>query len=466
MVETLKRLSIRSNLSMQLLLLTMFFVLLAEVLIYVPSIVNFRKTWLEERLAAANIAILAIEAAPDYMISEMLTKKLLDHAGVVAISLKREDKRRLVLNTDQPLDVTMRYDIRNSSFLDAIRDTLKSLFHSHPHGSLIQVKGHATFMPENDDTFIEIIFYENFLCEDMEAFSVNVMLLSIIISLITAGLVYFSLSYMLIRPMKKMTRRVIAFRAAPEIATEDLSAEGRADEIGIVMRELGTMQNEIRKALIQKKHLAQLGESVSKINHDLRNILSSAQMVSDHLSTVDNPVVQKLAPRFVKAVDRAIRLCENTLKYGTADLEKPDLCAVDLEQVVEDVALSLGIHDLKNIDFTNDVPKDFTVKADGDQIFRVFLNLCRNALQAMKDKGEITFTAHRTEKQAIIDIIDNGPGIPARIKDSLFRPFHGSSNGGAGLGLAISKEIIEAHGGRLELVRSNDKGSHFRISLG
>ncbi|MBL4801330.1 MAG: HAMP domain-containing histidine kinase [Emcibacter sp.] len=465
MIETLKRLSIRSSLSMQLLLLTIFFVLLAEVLIYVPSIVNYRKTWLEERLAAANIAILAIEAAPDHMISEMLSKKLLDHAGVVAITLKRKDKRHLILNTDQPLNVAMHYDIRKTPFLKAIQDTMKIMFHAQPHGSLIQVKGKANFIPDNEDTYIEIILYEDFLCEDMATYSFNVMLLSIIISLITAGLLYFSLSYMLIRPIKTMTRRIVAFRSAPERVPENLSTNGRADEIGIIMLELTTMQHEIREALIQKKHLTQLGESVSKINHDLRNILSSAQMVSDHLSTIDNPIVQKLAPRFVTAVDRAIRLCENTLKYGRSGVETPELSTVQPAQTVNDVALSLGISELKDFYFNNELSEDFTVEADGDQIFRVLLNLSRNALQAMKDKGEITFTSHQTDKHTVIDIIDNGPGIPARIKDSLFQPFHGSSNGGAGLGLAISKEIIEAHGGILELLRSDDTGSHFRISL-
>lgn len=465
MAGTLKHLSIRSNLSLQLLLLTMFFVLLAEVLIYVPSIVNFRKTWLEERLAAANIAILAIEAAPDHTISEMLSKKLLSNAQVAAISLKQKTKRQLILNTDLPLNIMARYDLRDASYLDMMWDTIKILTHAHPHGSLIEVTGYANFMPDDDETFIQIIFYENLLCEDMHRYSVNVMLLSIIISLITAGLVYLSLSYLLIRPVKKITRSVIAFRAAPENATGDLSAAGRQDEIGVIMRELGAMQNEIRQALIQKKHLAQLGEAVSKINHDLRNILSSAQMVTDHLSTIDNPMVQKLTPRFVTAIDRAIRLCENTLKYGSSTVEKPTLAPVDLHQTGEEVILSLGVAELEHVQIINDIPEGFTIEADGDQIFRVFLNLSRNALQALKQNGEITLAAHREDKRTIIDIKDTGPGIPARIMATLFQPFHVSGNGGSGLGLAISKELIEAHGGTIELVSSNDQGTHFRIIL-
>jgi len=481
MVDKLKRFSIKSNLSLQILLLTISFVLLAEVFIFVPSIINFRLTWLEERLTAANIAILAIEAAPDHMVSEMLTKKLLDNAQMVAISLKHKGKRQLILNTDQPLNIAARYDLRKRSYWGMMQDTLKIMFHAAPHGSLIQVTGYTNFTTPSDDSFIEIIFPEDLLCEDMHRYSVNVMLLSIIISLITAGLVYFSLSCLLIRPVKRMTKSIIDFRDSPEIATNGLPEEGRRDEIGIIMGELGKMQNEIRKALIQKKHLAELGEGVSKINHDLRNILSSALMVTDHLSRIDDPIVQKLTPRFVTAVDRAIRLCENTLKYGKSHTEKPNLSLISLHQIIEEVALSLGLSDLSEITFHNDVPEDLLLNVDGDHIFRVFLNLCRNALQAMKQRGDITITATRAInnhtginnhiglnnhiESTIIDIIDNGPGIPDQIKKTLFQPFHNSANGGAGLGLAISKELLEAHGGSLALIESQENGTHFRIIL-
>lgn len=465
MTNKINHFSIRSNLSVKLLLLTIFFVLLAEVFIYIPSVINFRKTWLEERMVAANIAILAIEAAPDHMISEMLTKKLLGNAKMVAISVKHKDTRQLLLNTDTPLAIAGRYDLRNLSYWEMLRDTFAILYHKQNHKSLIQVTGYISDTQPDNDSFIEIIFHEDLLCEDMHNFSVNVMLLSIIISLITAGLVYFSLSLLLIRPVQRITNNVIAFRESPEIAANKLSAEGRQDEIGIIMEELGIMQDEIRKALAQKKHLAALGESVSKINHDLRNILSSAQMVTDHLSNIDNPIVQKLAPRFVTAVDRAIRLCENSLKYGKAEVEEPETSPIKLHQILEDVSISLGILDLEALSFNNNIPEDFTLKADSDQLFRVFLNLCRNALQAMTQEGEIILSAYHEENHTVIDIIDNGPGIPARIKDHIFRPFHGSSNGGSGLGLAISKELVEAHGGHLGLIKSDETGTHFRVTL-
>lgn len=268
--------------------------MLAEILIYVPSIANYRKTWLEERLAAAQIAILAIEAAPDYMVSEMLSRELLQSAGVVAISRQKDDSRRLILASDQSLNVEERYDLRRPGFWILIRDAFKTMLHGHPHKKLVEISGYM-----NDESMdeLQIIFDEEVLCHDMMAFSRNVLLLSIIISLITASLVYYSLLRTLIRPIKKITASMIAFRNAPEDSTRTLAPDKRTDEIGVVMSELAVMQTDIRKALHQKTHLANLGIAVSKINHDLRNMLGAAQLMSDHLGTIDDPVVKKLSPK-------------------------------------------------------------------------------------------------------------------------------------------------------------------------
>ncbi|WP_321397089.1 HAMP domain-containing sensor histidine kinase [Emcibacter sp.] len=467
MVETLKYLSLRNRLSNRLLLLTIGFVMLAEVLIYVPSIANFRLNWLKEKLGAAQIAILAIEAAPDYMVGEKLSWQLLDSAGVLAIVRKKDDNRELVLGTDRPLDVEARYDIRSTGWWMLVRDAVDAMWHNHPHSRLIEVTGYTS---DESMDFLQIIFEEELLCHAMFSYSRNVLLLSILISLLTAGLLYYSLNRLLIRPVRKITDSMIAFREAPEDTRRQFTPEDREDEIGVVMQELAVMQDEVRKALNQKTHLANLGVAVSKINHDLRNILASAQLVSDHLSTLRDPTVQKLTPRFVSAIDRAIRLCENTLQYGKAEVEKPRLETVSLKPLIDDMTISLGLMEDGPVRIINDIPTGLTVAADPDQLFRVFLNLGRNAVQAMEharlNKGELTVTGRMEDGgNAIIDFCDNGPGIPARIQEHLFHPFHGSSNGGAGLGLAIAREIIEAHGGGITLTGSGPDGTCFRIEL-
>jgi len=225
------------------------------------------------------------------------------------------------------------------------------------------------------------------------------------------------------------------------------------------------MQDDVRKALNQKDHLAKLGGAISNINHDLRNMLSSAQLVSDHLSTVDNPVVQQLTPRFVKAIDRAIRLCENTLQYGGSDVEELNLQTFNLHNLIDDVSTSLGLLENDSIKLNNGIANDQKIKADNDQLFRVLMNINRNAIQAIGESGNITVTGTVQNDYITIDVSDDALGIPEKIKENLFQPFKTGSRGGTGLGLAISKEIITAHGGTLDLLKSDAKGSTFLILL-
>ena len=113
----------------------------------------------------------------------------------------------------------------------------------------------------------------------------------------------------------------------------------------------------------------------------------------------------------------------------------------------------------------NKVEKGQKLTADNDQIFRVLMNICRNAVQAIGESGNITVSAEQKDDQITIDITDDALGIPEKIKENLFQPFKTGSRGGTGLGLAISKEIITAHGGALDLLESSPKGSTFRIVL-
>jgi len=296
-------------------------------------------------------------------------------------------------------------------------------------------------------------------------YSRNILFLSIFISIVTAFLVFLSLSGFMIRPVREIIDNMIRFRESPEDLHRQITPRKRKDEMGVITQELADLQEEVRKALIQKNRQANLGIAVNKINHDLRNILSSAQLVSDHLGTIDNPVVKKLAPRFMGALDRGVRLCENTLQYGAAESEKLTLKDIHLAHLIDDVKTALGHQQRGNIIFENNVPVNFRLNGDADQLHRVFLNLTRNAAQAMDYDGTIQISAEQKDTQNIIIVEDNGPGIPEKIQENLFTPFHSNNKGGTGLGLAISKEIIEAHGGILSLVKSDQDGSIFEIIL-
>lgn len=462
MLGNIKKISMKESLSARLLITTILSVLIVEILIYVPSIANFRINWLEQKIAEADIAILVVEAAPDYLVGRVLSNELLESTQNYSIVRRfSEDDQRALMVVDE-YEISERFDLRDISWLSSIRDALDTMFNMNRAGYLIEVTGMAAGEGNGD---IIIVFDEELLCSDMLTYSLNIAYLSIIISLFVATFLYYNLSSLLVRPVKEITENMIAFRRAPEDMTRKFSPDNREDEIGVVMREMVTMQDDIRKALNQQNHLAKLGGAISNINHDLRNMLSSAQLVSDHLSTIDNPVVQQLAPRFVKAIDRAIRLCEHTLEYGGSQTEELHLRTFDLHNLVEDVTTSLGLFDQSKITLHNNVKKGQKLTADNDQIFRVLMNICRNAVQAIGESGNITVFSDQSDDQIKIDISDDALGIPEKIKENLFQPFKTGSRGGTGLGLAISKEIVAAHGGTLELLESSPKGSTFRIIL-
>ena len=174
-------------------------------------------------------------------------------------------------------------------------------------------------------------------------YSVDLLLISLLISGITATLVYFTLHYMFVRPMGRITANMMAFRADPENADRIIAPSARADEIGIAERELATMQIELASMLHQKNRLAALGLAVSKINHDLRNLLGSAQLISDRLLSLPDPGVQRFAPKLMRALERAIAFCQSTLSYGRLQEPPPERKPILLEPLVEEVHETLGL---------------------------------------------------------------------------------------------------------------------------
>ena len=157
----------------------------------------------------------------------------------------------------------------------------------------------------------------------------------------------------------------------------------RKDELGVTERELAGMQTQLQRILGEQKHLADLGLAVSKINHDMRNILASAQLISDRLRLVKDPTVQIFAPKLLRALDRAVAYSEGVLAYGRTQEPAPVRRRLRLRQLVEEVQGMLGLDASTGIEFENLVDAGFEVDADSEQLFRVLTNLCRNAMQAM-----------------------------------------------------------------------------------
>jgi signal transduction histidine kinase len=456
----------RLGLSGKLLLLTIPLVMIAEILIYVPAIANFRMNRLNDRLAAANTAALVLDAAPSGMVPDSLSRQILSSIGARAVAIKMGHQRRLLASADLPAAIDHDVDMRTMTVWSAIVDSVEIMLETG--NQTIRVVGPAS----NGAQFIETVVDEAPLRAAMYRFSRNLLWVSLIIATLTAALVYLALHYLFVRPMRRLTANLVGFHANPESSARIILPSQRGDEIGVVERELSDMQRDLVSMLHQKSRLAALGLAVSKINHDLRNLLASSQLLSDQLASVPDPRVQRFAPKLMRSLERAIAFCQSTLSYGRAQEAAPDRRMILIEPVVIEVRESAGLGSDVSISWISAIERGLTIDADPDQLFRVLLNLVRNAAQALENrpKGDVAtqqirITGRREGTVAIVEVSDTGPGVPAKARDHLFEAFQTSGRpGGSGLGLAIAAELVRAHGGNIHLVEGTI-GATFRIAI-
>jgi signal transduction histidine kinase len=448
-----------TGLSARLLLLTTFFVMLSEVFIYAPSIGRFRLVYMEERIAAAHLASLALEMPTDNMVSAGLRHELLDHAGSYGIVLRRPASKALILSRDMPPRIDATFDIGDRRFFALIMEAFITL--AGDGDRILRITG---ISPKNPRVIVETVISEVPLRDAMLAYSARIMALSVAISLMTAVLVYLSLQWLFVRPMRAITASMVAFQQDPEDGRRVMVPGRRSDEIGIARRELAGMQEGLRAALQQKARLAALGTAVTKINHDLRNILATARLVSDHVESSEDPNVRRIAPTLLGAIDRAITLCSQTLGFAQEGTPAPRLSRFPLALLMAEVAAEASGLQARTVAFDNRIEAGFEIFADREQMFRVLSNLVRNAFEA--GAGKVTVGAAEAGSAAIIEIADDGPGLPPKVRENLFQPFAGSGRvGGTGLGLAIARDLLRGHGGSIELVSTGADGTVFRLIL-
>ena len=457
------------------LLLTPSFVMLAEVLIFVPSVANYRVSWLGDRLTAAQVAALAAEAVPGGEVPPKVRAELLRTAQVKAVAIRRDGQRRVVLPAEEPMVIDAHFDLRPMqegapqsilARIGLIGDAIATFIHGDTR--IIRVTGPVGSNPQD---FIEIVIPEAPLKRVIVRYGLNILALSILISLMTAALVYFALSRLLVAPMMRITRNMVRFSENPEDPERIIVPSARADEIGVAERELAQMQRELSQLFLQKNRLAQLGLAVSKINHDLRNMLANAQLISDRLTPLPDPTVQRFAPKLIASLDRAINFCNDSLKFGRAEEATPRRDLLRLAPLVEEVGDGLGLPRDGQIDWRVDIDDTLRIDADREHLFRVLSNLVRNAVQALEGQDERTtpgvvqVRAWREGRRVLVEVSDDGPGVPPRARENLFRAFQGSvRKGGTGLGLVIAAELVAAHGGKLRLL-DTPKGAAFLIEL-
>lgn len=449
----------RHSLSFRLFALAIVSVLIVEALIFIPSATRFRNDWIADQVEASKLALLALDAAPSRMVSDSLEKELLESAMVHSVGaiIPLEERREIILSPSKPICCTpKRVTFNEDPGFAEISATLNTFFAPRDRFLIIEA---ADWSDPAQPRILEIVVKEDMLRRGMERYALNILGLSLLISMVTGGLIYLMLLLTVVRPIRRVTDSVERFRDDPGGWTRRLSPTHRKDEIGRAQNALSDMETAVSDSFRQRERLAELGEAVAKINHDLRNSLATAQLVSDGLSRSEDPRVAKSLPRLERALQRAINLASDTLKYGKSSIPEAAAQSVRLFDIVEEAAAE-ALAARSDITFVNQVGLTDTRLLDPDHLHRICANLIRNAAEAMTGGGEIEVSA----TQDALMVSDTGPGLPAQAREHLFKPFVGSTRrDGTGLGLALSKDLAKAMGADLVLHKSDENGTVFSL---
>ncbi|MGZ3276597.1 MAG: sensor histidine kinase [Caulobacteraceae bacterium] len=458
------------GLSARLLLLTVLFVMLAEALILAPSLASYEDQRLQERLRAGELASLAVEASPDQVVTDTLHSQLLNGAGVLQVVVQTEGIPRLLLPGPRLAQAPTVVDLRTRGPLGWLFQPFEILTGSPQEVLLIRDRPRF-----RDGDFVEILTPKARLRRELNGYLLGLIEVTAFIGAVAGLLVYLSLNLFLVRPMQRITASMERFRANPDDPAARIAGSHRRDEIGRAEAELDRMQADLRIALNSRARLAALGEAVAKINHDLRNMLTSAQIASERLALSGDPSVAAALPRLERALDRASALASNVLEYGKSEERPPEPAVIPLLAAVEAAGDDAGLL-RAGVRLDLRLEAEDAATADPEQIHRVLVNLLRNAREAIqgagpegvepKRTGAIVVSASHEDGRVILRLADNGPGLPPRALANLFQPFAGSARpGGTGLGLAISRELAQANQGDLALAHTGPEGAVFELSL-
>lgn len=445
----------------KLLIFSVLFVLVAEVMIFFPSASNFRTEWLMLRAESAHLAALAAETADSGGLSEDQVRELLAGANAVAVARVYGGFNELVLGGDAGDREIVVADLTRETLIDRHRALWSTMLTTEDR--YLRIVATPRTRPDEQ---ISVILPEAGLREDLLAFSARIAGLSLFIAGVTGVLLYLVLMFMFVRPMRRLALAIMAFQKDPGNPALDFTPSRRGDEIGEAEAALAAMQGDVRAAFRQRERLAALGGAVARINHDLRNVLASAQLISDRLAMSADERVANMGARLVRAIDRGVRLCEDTLTFGRSQERAPVLAPVNLRHALEEAAGDAMAAPGK-AEWDNQVSEFCTVMADPDHVHRIFLNLFRNAVQVMGPQGVLRASvALGKDGQAVIAVSDTGPGVPDQVRETLFEPFgRTGAKGGSGLGLSIARELARAMGGDVRLARSSAAGAVFEVSL-
>ncbi|MCR1833025.1 ATP-binding protein [Oceanobacillus caeni] len=224
-----------------------------------------------------------------------------------------------------------------------------------------------------------------------------------------------------------------------------------------------TEQKEAEKLLIRSEKMSIAGQLAAGVAHEIRNPLTSIKGFLQLLQAGINRN-EEYYKIMIEEIEKMEKITSELLFISKplTDLKRPE----SLQEMVNDTVNLLQTQaKLKNIQIVVEQPIVESIYCDKSQIKQVFLNIVKNAIEAMEEPGKITISVQNTNDYVNIHISDEGPGIPEEILHKLGEPFFTTKQNGTGLGIMISKNIMEDHHGSLEIYKNKEKGSTFKLSF-
>lgn len=457
------------SLSARLLLLTIGFVLLAETLLFLPSIAFFRQEGLESRARSAGLVAEALMSQESGQASreasKMLSEQFMKQTDAVFLAGFQDGQTLLILgDPPESAKIIATEDLRTTGRFPNFLATGMEFF-ARGDGYLRLIAP----SPITGQDRLELLVPCAAIGAELRAYAGRILLLSLLIAILVGALIYWAMLLLIVRPVRLLARDMTAFREAPEKRRRHGPPSDRGDEIGQLQREFHEVKQSLRSAFRQRERLASLGLSVTKINHDLRNVLSTALLMADRLSMNEDPVLAEMGERLTRTVERGVGLTDEVLVYSSAREPEAVVEPVLLARIVADVQMDMRTA-FPSVWVGNRIDSDVQVIADPEQLHRILANLLRNSAQALchsqTAKPRIEVSADLVGDTIIARLEDNGPGLPEQVENSLFLPFtRGNHEGSTGLGLSISKELAEGMGGSLELLETGPEGTSFILGL-
>ena len=310
----------------------------------------------------------------------------------------------------------------------------------------------------------------------------GLLIIALSVLAIAVGLLATAISARTLRPVRRLTEGVMRVSRGDYPAQLGLKGD---DEISVLSREFDAMARSLREreaqlrekqeALLRAEQLAAVGRISAQVAHEVRNPLSSiglnAELLEESIASArfDTPDQAREARDVLQAMSREIdRLTEITEQYlRMARLPSPQLQPEDVNELLDNV-LDFSREEMERSGVTLERALDASAPRallDEGQLRQVFLNLLRNSREAMPEGGQLRVRS-RVENGAVEVVFqDTGRGMTPDVKERIFEPFFSTKEGGTGLGLAVSQQIVQAHGGSIRCESAPGQGTTFVVTL-